>query len=140
MLPVEDIARSLAYYHRVFGFEADYALEHVALLRKGSASLFLVLESPPTSDKPDMTIARLVSKCVSPVNLTFRVDDVEALVATLQSLEPAIVFLAPPERKPWGEVRVFTRDPDGYLIEFYQILDRNEQNASAASGRERAHE
>lgn len=121
MLPVKDIPRAAAFYRDILGFTVERQSEQIALLRRGAASLYLVPHSPPTPDKPGLTIAISADAAHSPVNLTFRVADVAAVYKALQT--KGVAFLAPPAEKPWGEIRVFTRDPDGYLIEFYQPLD-----------------
>ncbi|MGF1549279.1 MAG: VOC family protein [Sphingomonadaceae bacterium] len=120
MLPVADLDRSLAFYRDMLSFEPASRSDKIVLLRKGGASLYLVPESPPTPDKPGVTIALSPSSSRSPVNLAFRVADLRIAHERLE--ERGVEFLAPPEVKPWGEIRVFTRDPDGYLIEFYQPL------------------
>ena len=118
MVPVSDISRSAEFYRLMLGLNVQTRSEGIVLLRRDSMSLYLVAESPPTVDKPGVTIGLSVSPERTPINLTFRVPDVEDAYRRLAAR--GITFLAPPERKDWGEIRVFTRDPDGYLIELYQ--------------------
>ena len=59
MLPVADIHRSVSFYATHFGFKPVDGLgygDHIALLRRGDVSLYVVLDSEPTSDKPNMSI------------------------------------------------------------------------------------
>ncbi|HEX7718934.1 MAG TPA: VOC family protein, partial [Woeseiaceae bacterium] len=52
------------------------------------------------------------------INLIFHVRDVRATYAALK--KQGLEFLTPPQQPAWGGWRVFTRDPDGYLIEIEQ--------------------
>ena len=61
------------------------------------------------------------------VMLEFRVDDVEAEYARLQSIGPvAPEFVMPPTTLPWGNRSIYFRDPDGNLINFFTpVRDAN---------------
>jgi catechol 2,3-dioxygenase-like lactoylglutathione lyase family enzyme len=98
MLPVADIERSARFYRDVLGFSEASRSEHIALLRHGPVSLYLVPESPPTPDKPGVTIARRADASNSPVNLTFRVADVRAVHEALAAR--GVDFLAPGFDRP----------------------------------------
>lgn len=115
MLVVADIDSSEEFYSRYFGLEKVQHLDHLRLLQRAGISLYLVSESPPSEDKPTVTLAPPEAGDHTPVNLIFHVKDVRATFTALR--EKGLVFLAPPCQPPWGGWRVFARDPDGYLIE-----------------------
>lgn len=115
MLAVRNLAESAGYYERYFGFELVDEADGIVLIARGETYLHLVLESPPTSDKPGTTIAPLESADRTPVNIVFRVPDCRAAHNELTAL--GLEFLSPPTQPPWGGWRCFTRDPNGYLIE-----------------------
>ncbi|MGH2411430.1 MAG: VOC family protein [Chloroflexota bacterium] len=118
MLAVSDLARSLAFYRDYLGFEVREQEAHIALLVRDTMLLYLVVESPPTPDKPDVTLAAPTTPERTPVCLVLRVTDCLAAHAELSAR--GISFLTPPRTPPWGGCRCFARDPDGYLVEIEQ--------------------
>jgi len=118
MLTVRDVSASEAFYTRHFGFRVTERLETLCRLERPGVSVYLVSESPPTSDKPNVTLTPPHRSSKPPVNLIFRVTDVRATHRALVSL--GLQFLAPPKQPPWGGWRCFAQDPDGYLIEIEQ--------------------
>jgi catechol 2,3-dioxygenase-like lactoylglutathione lyase family enzyme len=118
MLVVRDIVASELFYTRHFGFSVTERLESLRRLERPGATLYLVLTSPPTIDKPTVTLTPPSDFSRPSVNLIFRVRSV---VDTYKSLAAGgLVFATPPQQPPWGGWRCFTQDPDGYLIEFEQ--------------------
>lgn len=87
-------------------------------LERAGASIYLVTESPPTSDKPGVALAPPADKARPSVNLIFRVNDVNATYEALSA--GGLRFLTRPQQPPWGGWRCFAQDPDGYLIEIEQ--------------------
>ncbi len=117
MLAVRDVERSVCFYRDVLGFE-QLEYPHIPLLSYGNLQLFLVEESPPTGDRPGVTLTPPEKAGQMPVNLVFEVDDVRAEYASLSAR--GLRFLTPPAQPPWGGWRCFAQDPDGYLIEIEQ--------------------
>lgn len=115
MLAVGDLGASVDYYQQRLGFRIRERQDAIALLELEMMRLYLVTQSPPTADKPDVTIAPPSNRCETPVNLVFRVKDCRATYVLLK--RRGVEFLTAPQSPPWGGWRVFTRDPDGYLIE-----------------------
>lgn len=118
MLTVRDLETSEQFYVRHFGFQVTERLEELRRLERAGVSIYLVSESPPTSDKPGVALVPPFNHATPSVNLIFRVKD---LRATYQALAAhGLRFLAPPQQPPWGGWRCFAQDPDGYLIEIEQ--------------------
>lgn len=115
MLAVADIPRSTRFYREKLGFSLLIEEPYYALLSLGSLWLYLVTESPPTPDKPGVTIAVTGSRERTAANLVFHVHDCKAAYEALS--EVGVEFLSPPKQPPWGGWRCFAQDPDGYLIE-----------------------
>lgn len=115
MLTVRDLSASEAFYLRYFGFKVTENIEGLRLLERPGVALYLISESPPTIDKPNVTLAPPPHKDRPAVALIFRVSDVRVTHAGLAKL--GLKFLAPPQQPAWGGWRCFAQDPDGYLIE-----------------------
>jgi catechol 2,3-dioxygenase-like lactoylglutathione lyase family enzyme len=115
MLVVRDSDVSAAFYQEHFGFELVESVDTLRLLRLGAYHLYLVGKSPPTYDKPHVTLAPIPAASQPPVNLIFRVLDVRAAHHALEAA--GLRFLAPPAQPVWGGWRCFAQDPDGYLLE-----------------------
>lgn len=115
MIVVGDLDRSERFYSRHFGFSKAQHLPHLRLLSRDGVSLYLVTESPPTGDKPGVTLAPPADARRPSVNLIFHVKDVRTTCRALMA--GGLEFLEPPHQPTWGGWRVFAQDPDGYLIE-----------------------
>lgn len=139
MLAVDDFAASLAFYTERLGFEvlhlADEATHQIALLELGGLRLYLIPHSPPTDDKPGVTLTPPRTAGATPVAVILEVDD--AVAAHRALVAAGVEFLTPPQRPPWGGLRCFALDPSGYLIEVEQERDPPGQGArmSSASAR-----
>ncbi len=116
MLAVTDIQRSLAFYAGALGFRVEIDQPDYALLTLEGINLYLVTESPPTMDKPTVTLAVSSTHTRTPVNLVFHVLDCRQVYADL--VQQGVAFLTPPQQPEWGGWRCFAQDPDGYLLEF----------------------
>jgi catechol 2,3-dioxygenase-like lactoylglutathione lyase family enzyme len=115
MLAVSDLDASVAFYRDLFGFEVRDLHSSAALLTRDTMLLYLVTHSPPTPDKPSVTLTAPTTTAHTPVNLVFRVEDCRAAYEQLVAL--GVTFLTPPQQPPWGGWRCFARDPNGYLVE-----------------------
>jgi catechol 2,3-dioxygenase-like lactoylglutathione lyase family enzyme len=118
MLTVRDLEASEDFYVRILGFRVTERADGLRRLERPGVSIYLVTSSPPTSDKPDVTLAPPPVRANPSVNLIFRVSDVRATHDALSS--SGLQFLTAPKQPPWGGWRCFAQDPDGYLIEFEQ--------------------
>lgn len=118
MLVVRDVDTSEAFYVHHFGFTVTERLDSLRRLERPGATLYLVLTSPPTVDKPGVTLAPQPARDSPAVNLVFRVKDVRTVHAALAAR--GLQFLTPPAQPAWGGWRCFAQDPDGYLLEIEQ--------------------
>ena len=115
MLVVTNLEESVAFYRDKFGFDVREQEAHIALLACEPMLLYLIPESPPTPDKPSVTLGSTNTPTRTSVNLVFRVKDCRATFAELSANH--VQFLTPPQQPTWGGWRCFTRDPNDYLIE-----------------------
>jgi len=119
MLVVADLTVSAGFYQQFFGLAAIESNDHIVLLNRDSFFLYIVTRSPPTPDKPSVTLDVLNAPTATSVNIVFRVSDCRSTFEQLQLL--GLSFLAPPHNPTWGGWRCFARDPDGYLIEIEEL-------------------
>ncbi len=117
MLTVRNLSVSETYYVRHFGFKLTESMEGLRFLERPGVALYLISESPPTVDKPNVTLAPPAKNRPSSA-LIFRVSDARATHEALEKL--GVKFISPPQQPAWGGWRCFAQDPDGYLIEIEQ--------------------
>jgi catechol 2,3-dioxygenase-like lactoylglutathione lyase family enzyme len=115
MIVVRDLAMSVAFYQHTLGFTLLGQQAHIAALGLGNFSLYLFTHSPPTPDKPTISLTNLNGADTTPVIVDLLVSDCQAAYERLHAR--GVAFLTPPHTPPWGGRRCFVRDPDGYLIE-----------------------
>jgi catechol 2,3-dioxygenase-like lactoylglutathione lyase family enzyme len=115
LLVVHDMERSRSFYRDVLG--ATVYREYggtSCVLRFLDTWLLLVTGGGPTLDKPTVTFEPPSDPDRVGHEMTIRVPDCRAAMATLGSR--GAEFLAPPSETAW-EIRAFFRDPDGHLLE-----------------------
>lgn len=118
MLVVSNLEKSTDFYTTTFGFTIKEKQEDIVLLSYDSMLLYLIPKSPPTPDKPDMNLDITNSSNRTSVNMVFRVKNCQQAYEHLTA--KGLLFLAPPQSPPWGGLRCFAKDPEGYLIEIEQ--------------------
>jgi catechol 2,3-dioxygenase-like lactoylglutathione lyase family enzyme len=115
MIVVDDLALSVKFYRDKLGFEVVEAFDTIVALSRGPMLLQLFTHSPPTPDKPGITLTNSSTGDATSVVLEFIVTDCRRAYDEL--LDIGVEFLTPPHEPPWGGLRCFARDPSGYLIE-----------------------
>jgi lactoylglutathione lyase len=120
ILIVADLDRTLQFYTEVLGLRlghraGDYAQCATGATRLGfytreamAKTLGMPLE-PPAAHTPGF-------------ELGFKVDDVDAAFTEL--VKRGATPVTPPVTRPWGQRTAYIQDPDGYLIELAQPLER----------------
>jgi lactoylglutathione lyase len=113
---VPDVAASLDFYGRAFGFETRFTdpSGDYGELVTGDTTLAFVAESLATSNigpfrrnRPDTEPAAIEVALIT-ADVAGAVDAALAAGATP---------LTDPEEKPWGQVVAYVRDPNGVLVE-----------------------
>jgi len=120
ILAVSDVARSLAFYRDLLGFqvEATYDDPPYATLVVAGARLSLAEQGHPPEDRPGVAMAAPDDPSKANAVLVVEVEDARGAYAELEA--KGARFLAEPYEPPWGGCRFFCVDPDGYLIEIEQ--------------------
>lgn len=119
LLIVEDVARSRAFYERVFDAKVIED-DAPAILRLANTWLIINSGGGPTDDKPTVTAAPPADRDRLSVAMNIRVADIQACYELWRSR--GAQFLTEPKVHE-SEIRCYIRDPDGYLIEVGQTTD-----------------
>ena len=120
ILAVSDVDRSVAFYTERLGFTVDalYDDPPYATLTREGVRLSLAEQGHPAPDRPSVTMVVPDDRSRLQVVLVLEVDDAQAIHAAL--VTEGTTFLADPFAPPWGGLRFFVIDPDGYLVEIEQ--------------------
>jgi catechol 2,3-dioxygenase-like lactoylglutathione lyase family enzyme len=119
ILAVADVERSIAFYTRHLGFitEATYDDPPYATMIRNGVRLSFGEQGHASEDRPGVAMVAPDPARLSVV-LVLEVTDAAAVHETLVGEGAAI--LAEPFAPPWGGLRFFVVDPDGYLVEIEQ--------------------
>jgi catechol 2,3-dioxygenase-like lactoylglutathione lyase family enzyme len=120
MLVARDLTEAVAFYRDHLQFTVVEQSEGIVLLRQETMLLYLISQSPPTPDKPAVTLEPMSTPEHTCVTLVFRVADCWATYHLLSAR--GVVFLTEPHSPPGGGWRCFAHDPNDYLIEIEQPL------------------
>lgn len=118
MLCVRDLERSRRFYVESLGASVISANRQIIVLRLAGTVLYLFTDSPPTPDKPSIHLAPPSRAGRPSIVIVLRVDDASA--AYREFVGRGVTFLSPPVEPPWGGLRCFACDPDGYVVELEQ--------------------
>lgn len=120
ILAVADVDRSTDFYRDHLGFlvDATYDDPPYATLVRNGVRLSLAEQGHPAPDRPGVTMAVPEDPSRLPVVLVLEVVDAASIHASL--VAEGVPILDEPYAPPWGGLRFFVRDPDGYLVEIEQ--------------------
>jgi catechol 2,3-dioxygenase-like lactoylglutathione lyase family enzyme len=120
ILAVADVDRSVAFYRDHLGFRVDatYGDPPYATLTRDGVRLSLAEQGHAAPDRPGVTMVAPDDRSRLSVVLVLEVVDAASTHAVL--VAEGAPILADPYAPPWGGLRLFVRDPDGYLIEIEQ--------------------
>lgn len=120
ILAVADVDRSVAFYRDHLGFLVDTVYEDppYATLICNGARLSFAEQGHPAEDRPGVAMVAPEDRSKLPVVLVLEVTDAAAIHAEL--VAEGVDILAEPFAPPWGGLRFFVVDPDGYLVEIEQ--------------------
>jgi catechol 2,3-dioxygenase-like lactoylglutathione lyase family enzyme len=118
-----DVARSREFYADVLGGEVvlEENSERLtpAIVKLANAWIIINVGGGPTEDKPEVTLEAPVDLNRSSAFLNIRVADINAVYEEWSG--KGAEFLTPPIDNHGIELRCYTRDPDGHLIEVGQL-------------------
>ncbi|CAN5824991.1 VOC family protein [soil metagenome] len=122
ILAVSNMAASMAFYGDRLGFQVDVRFDDppFAILSHGPVGLCLAEEGHPAPDLRGHVMTVPGDPARLGVVIVLRVADVGAVREELEAA--GVPFASELWSPPWGGVRFFARDPDGYLIEFETLV------------------
>ncbi len=120
ILAVSDFAASLAFYRDALGLEVEAVYDDppYATLVAAGGRISLAEQGHPADDRPGVAMTAPRDSAEANVVLVLEVGDAAAVHAQLAA--EGVSFLADPFAPPWGGMRFFCIDPDGYLVEIEQ--------------------
>jgi catechol 2,3-dioxygenase-like lactoylglutathione lyase family enzyme len=120
ILAVADVERSVAFYRDHLGFvvDATYDDPPYATLARDGVRLSLAEQGHAAPDRPGVLMVAPEDRSKLSVVLVLEVTDAASIHASL--VAEGAPLLAEPYAPPWGGLRYFVRDPDGYLVEIEQ--------------------
>ena len=120
ILAVVDVGRSVEFYRDRIGFEVEAVYDDppYATLTLAGARLSLAEQGHEAEDRPGVAMTAPADPTQANVVLVVEADDAGAEHRRLAG--EGVRFLAEPYEPPWGGVRFFCVDPDGYLVEIEQ--------------------
>ena len=129
-LVVSDVERSRRFYHDALGLEEVPRPPNFtfggAWFRFGDDEIHLLAEADTTGAAGVGDPGRGVAYGLA-THLAFEVDDLDAACARLE--ENAVALVGGPMARGDGVTQVFFRDPDGYVLEFFQWTNEDQSDA-----------
>jgi catechol 2,3-dioxygenase-like lactoylglutathione lyase family enzyme len=119
ILAVADVERSIAFYRDHLGFIVDATYDdppYATLIRNG-VRLSVGEQGHPADDRPGVAMVA-PDPTRLPAILVLEVTDAAAVHEAM--VAEGVRMLAEPFAPPWGGLRFFVVDPDGFLIEIEQ--------------------
>ena len=129
-LVVSDVERSRRFYRDALGLEEVPRPPNFtfagAWFRFGDDEIHLLAEADTTGSAGIEDPGRGVAYGLS-THLAFEVDDLDAACARLE--ENGVALVGGPMARGDGVTQVFFRDPDGYVLEFFQWTNEDQSHA-----------
>jgi catechol 2,3-dioxygenase-like lactoylglutathione lyase family enzyme len=119
ILAVADVERSIAFYRDHLGFivEATYDDPPYATLIRNGVRLSFAEQGHRAEDRPGVEMIAPDPQRL-PAILVLEVTDAAAVHEAMVAED--VPILAEPFAPPWGGLRFFVVDPDGFLVEIEQ--------------------
>lgn len=114
---VEDVAATLAFYEKAFGFQRGMLSEggEFGTLQTGGTELAFCAESFLEAEGDMVFELMRRDRPLLPFEIAFTTKDVEG--AYLKAVAAGATPLIAPKAKPWGQVVSYVRDLNGFHIE-----------------------
>ena len=117
ILYVVDVASSLSFYERAFGFTRRFLHESGTYgeLETGETTLSFAAHELADGNFPGGHVRANESKL--PLGMEIGLVTTDVASAHAHALREGAIELSAPGKKPWGQIVSYVRAPDGCLIE-----------------------
>ncbi|RYG53738.1 MAG: VOC family protein [Chitinophagaceae bacterium] len=117
ILYVPDVARSIAFYERAFGFARRFIAPggEYGELDTGATTLSFAAHTMAQSNLSKPFTTSSASEPPFGIEIGIATPDVAAAVD--KALAAGATLAEAPKTKPWGQTVAYVRDPDGFLVE-----------------------
>ena len=117
ILYVADVASSLSFYERAFGFKRRFLHESGTYgeLETGETTLSFAAHDLGDENFPGGYIR--ASESEIPLGMEIGLVTIDVASAHAHALREGAIELSAPVSKPWGQIVSYVRAPDGCLIE-----------------------
>ena len=114
---VEDVARSIEFYERAFGFKRKFVgpENDYGELDTGATILSFAAVSLAEKNLPKGFVKSKLKEIPFGFEIGITTPDVEKVYR--ESVNAGAVPVQEAKVKPWGQTVAYVRDPDGFLIE-----------------------
>lgn len=116
ILYVADVAATVAFYGRAFGFKARFVHEGGDYAELETGATVLAFASRELARSNGVKFQAKVPEGLSPaMEVGFVTDDVAGAFA--RAVEAGATAVVQPKQKPWGQTVGYVRDLNGFLVE-----------------------
>ena len=118
ILYVADVASSLSFFERAFGFKRRFLHESGTYgeLETGETTLSFAAHDLGDANFPGGHVR--ASESEAPLGMEIGLVTLDVVSAHAHALREGAIELSSPVEKSWGQIVSFVRAPDGCLIEF----------------------
>jgi lactoylglutathione lyase len=117
ILDVADVALSLCFYERAFGFKRRFLHESGTYGELETGETTLSFASHDLSDENVQGGHVRASESKAPLGMEIGLVSLDVASAQSHALREGGIEFSAPVTKPWGQIVSYVRAPDGFLIE-----------------------
>lgn len=123
ILYVPDVVTAIAFYEKAFGFKRKFIApeQEYGELDTGATTLSFCKLTLATSIIPGGFIESSAKGKPFGIEIGFVTDEVEKTYAAV--IKAGATEVAKPEKKPWGQLVSYVRDPHGFLLEICSPME-----------------
>lgn len=114
---VKDVVKMIEFYEKAFDLKRKFIApeDSYGELLTGSTTLSFASIDLIKSTLGDHFTPSDPTKKAFGIEVGFTTDDVNGFVK--RAVKAGAVLIAEPQKKPWGQVVAYVRDPEGFLVE-----------------------
>ncbi|AJY77204.1 VOC family protein [Paenibacillus beijingensis] len=113
-LQVRDLDHAVKWYKEAWDFEAVFQMTGMAHLRGAKYHDLMLVAANEINEAKGLGIV-----------VNFAAEDVDAIA--MKALSAGADIIEQPVIRPWNAKEFVVRDPDGYMLTFSQLVDRQKK-------------